>query len=235
MATPVHRALLAVDLEGSGQRDNHAVVESRRVLFGEVREAFEASGIPWAACATETAGDEMVVIVPPEFPKRSLIHPLLGHLADGLRHHNRQAGANVRLRVRVAVHAGDLLVDDYGTTGRPQTHLARLLGSKPLREALAAAPDTATVALMVSDHFYEDVVSQGHRGIDPDLFHPVAVHEKETETRGWLHVPGHSPEFRKSAEKTRPTATQPSGVNISGSDVRIRGDVFGGNKYTNEP
>lgn len=237
MPTPVHRTLLALDIEGSGHpsRDNAAVVDSRRALFSALRGAVEFSGIPWADCDRETAGDEVVLIVPPEVPKPSVVHPLLGHLADSLALHNRAAAANRRLRVRAAVHAGELLVDDHGTTGRPQTHLARLLGSRPLREALASAPATATVALLVSDPFFRDVVDQGHRGIDPDAFTPVAVAEKETEARAWLHVVGHvgaRAATKPAAERAPADAPAPVGIAFSNSQVEVHGDVFGGNKYS---
>lgn len=229
---PVHRALLSVDIQGSGRadRDNAASARAREVLFTELEQAFEASGVPWALCGREVTGDGMVVAVPPEFPKHLLVHPVLSHLAAGLRQHNRQASATTRVRVRAAVHAGDLLVDGYGATGRPQVLLARLLDAAPLRDALADAPETATVALLASDHFYTDVIAQGHRGVDPDTFTRVRVRRKETETDAWLTVIGHVGEFRKNAEQER---EQPSsgGVTITGnSRVKVRGDLFGGDK-----
>lgn len=229
---PVHRALLSVDIEGSGRSegDNTSSVALRKILYTELEQAFESSGIDWSACVKQDTGDGVVVLVPPEFPKRNLIHPLLGQLADGLRHHNRYASTATRIRVRVAVHAGDVLVDDYGTTGRPQVLLARLLAARPLREALAGAPDSATVAVLVSDGFYHDVVAQGHRGIDPDLFTAVTVREKETEARAWLHVIGHAGQFRNSAEK-EPKPAPTGGINFTGSQVEVHGDVFTGDKY----
>lgn len=93
----------------------------------------------------------------------------------------------------MAIHAGDVRIDDYGVTGRPKVVLARLLDAEPLRAALAEAPDTATVAVIVSDSFHDDVVCHGHEGIDPDLYAPVTVRVKETEARAWLHIPGHAP------------------------------------------
>lgn len=191
----VHRALMSVDVANSGdaRRDTTAFVLFRRALFAALADAFEHSGITWSACTRHDTGDGMLVVVPPRFPKSRLVHPLLDRLTANLRDHNRYAAPAVRIRVRVAIHAGEVVPDDYGVTGRPKVLLARLLDAEPLRAALAAAPETATVAAIVSDQFYEDVVNQGHGGIDPGLYQPVPVRVKETHVLAWLHVPGHPP------------------------------------------
>jgi class 3 adenylate cyclase len=228
------RALLSVDIEGSGRPDrtSETSVVLRQTLFSELERAFQASGIDWSRCRREDTGDGMVVLVPPEFPEHSLVHPLLGLLADGLRHHNRGSGDVNRIRVRAALHSGEVVADDYGVTGRPQVHLARLLSAQPLREALARAPETATVAVLVSDHFYENVIVKGHRGIDPNVYSPVTVQEKETEARAWLNVVGHTGEFRTPAEK-KPETRPSGGVHFGGSSqVEVHGDVFGGDKHS---
>jgi hypothetical protein len=191
----VHTGLLSVDMERSGDalRDSEAFVQFRRALFKVLKHAFEASGIDWVSCIRHDTGDGMIVIIPPEFHKSLLIYPLLERLSAGLRHHNRYAGAATGIRVRVAIHAGDVRIDEYGVTGRPKVLLARLLDAAPLKTALAKAPDTATVAAIVSDSFHEDVICHGHVGIDPELYTPVTVRVKETEARAWLHIPGHAP------------------------------------------
>jgi hypothetical protein len=190
----VHCALLSVDVEQSGdeRRDSEAFVQLRRALFQIMEDALEFSGITWSSCLRHDTGDGMIVVVPSEFPKSRLLYPMLERLAASLRHHNRYASQAIRIRLRVAIHAGDVRVDDYGITGRPKVLLARLLDAGPLRGALAEAPDTATVAVIVSDSFYDDVICHGHKGVDPRLYVPVTVRVKETEARAWLHVPGHA-------------------------------------------
>lgn len=192
-APVIHCALLSVDVEQSGaeRRDSEAFVQLRRALFQTLEDAFEFSGITWSSCLRHDTGDGMIVVVPSEFPKSRLLYPMLERLAAGLRHHNRYAGPAIRIRVRAAIHAGDVRVDYYGVTGRPKVLLARLLDADPLRGALAEAPDTATVAVIVSDSFHDDVIRHGHKGVDPSLYVPVTVRVKEAEARAWLHLPGH--------------------------------------------
>lgn len=222
----MYRTLLAVDVQSSGGRDNQSSVILREALFEGLRNAFEASGINLSACVVEDQGDGMIVIVPPEFPKPRLIFPMLEHLDAVLRHHNRYAANSTSIRVRAALHAGDVRIDKHGVTGRPKVLLARLLDSKPLRNALAGAPEATTVVHMVSDRFHDDVVAQGNIGIDPDRYVPVQVQVKETTERAWLHVPREHGRPKES-EPPQPAA---GGVSFSGSDVRIKGDVVGGNK-----
>lgn len=222
---PVYRTLLAVDVQSSGGRDNQSSVILREALFSGLRNAFDASGIDWEACVVEDTGDGMIVLVPPEFPKPRLVFPMLEHFDAWLRHHNRYAAESTSIRVRVALHAGDVRVDEHGVTGRPKVLLARLLDSKPLRSALADAPETTAVVHLVSDRFHDDVVAQGNVGIDPDRYVPVQVQVKETAERAWLHITERGGRHRES----EPPASG-GGVTFSGSDVRIRGDVVGGNK-----
>jgi len=230
---PVHRSLLSVDVEGSGSRDSTASVIFREALFTELRKAFEASGIDWEACTRQDTGDGMIVVAPEGCSKRRLVHPLLPALADGLAHHNRYAGPATRIRVRAAIHAGDLRVDPNGLTGKPKVLLARLLNAQPLRAALATAPESTTVAVLVSDGFHDDVITEGHPGIDPATYAPVQVREKETEVRAWLHLVGQTAVRPAAAPPPASEDRTPSGgVVITGSSqVSVEGDLFGGNKY----
>jgi hypothetical protein len=234
---PVYRALFAVDVESSGGRDNHSSVVIREVLFDALRNAFAASSIDLDVCTTEDTGDGMTVLVPPEFPKPRLVFPLLEQLEALLRRHNRGASAATRIRVRVALHAGDVRIDKFGVaTGRPKVLLARLLDSAPVKSALARAPESTAVMLIVSDLFYEDVVRQGNLGVYAERFVPVAVRVKETEERAWLRAvePGTGRVELRAAEpgtqRAEPAQAASGGVSFSGSSVRIGGDVVGGNK-----
>lgn len=239
---PLHRALFSVDVEKSGdlRRNSNALVTVRAVLFGALRESFESSGIDWAACGHTYQGDGMIVIVPPEFPKSRLVDPLLDTLARRLRQHNRQAGPTTQIRVRVAVHAGEVRYDEFDVTGRAKILLARLLDAPELKDALAAAPQTATVAVAVSDSFYQDVIADGDGGIDPDVYVPVTIRVKETTARAWLHLPRHASPVPVGAEPGPATPAPAAdhsasrgsrgGITFAGP-VRVRGDVVGGDKH----
>ncbi|KUJ66226.1 hypothetical protein ACZ90_39270 [Streptomyces albus subsp. albus] len=187
-----YRAMLATDIERSAGRGNTALLRIREVLTTALRAAFEESGIDWEACLRTDLGDGLRVIAPSKVRKARLIHPLVHELAVRLRAHNRTAGAATRVRVRMALHAGELRVGPAGeVTGQPLEVLARMLDAAPSRSALAAAPESVTTSLLVSQHFYEDTVQHGYPGIDPESFRKVRLHEKEHTADAWLHLPGH--------------------------------------------
>lgn len=187
-----YRALLAVDIERSAGRGNVAFHRIREVLHTALRESFEQSGIDWHSCLRHDLGDGMRVAAPSGTRKTRLLYPLLPELAARLRAHNRPAGPDTRVRVRAALHAGDICLGPAGAvTGRPLEVLARLLDAPPAREALARAPQTVAASVLVSQHYYEDAVRHGYPGIDPETFRQVTVVAKEFTGDAWLHLPGH--------------------------------------------
>ncbi|MFI9461021.1 hypothetical protein [Streptomyces xiamenensis] len=187
---PEYRALLAVDIARSAGRGDVALRRIRAALWAALREAFARGGIDREACLYQDLGDGVRVTLPAGTPKASLIHPLAHELSVRLAAHNRLAAPPAQVRVRMALHAGDVHIAPDGTvTGRPLEVLARLLDASPVRDALAVRPE-ATAALIISQHFHEEVVCQGRPGIDPESFRQVGVREKEFTASAWLHVPG---------------------------------------------
>lgn len=195
-----YRAVLAVDIVGSGGRGNVALQQIRSVLATALRESFEVSGIDWEACLRDDLGDGFRVTAPAGVRKPRLIHPLIPELAARLRAHNRTAGEKTSIRVRTALHAGDVCIGwDGGVTGRPLEVLARLLDAAPARAALAEAPDSVAASLLVSQHYYEETVPHGYPGLDPETFREVAVAEKEFTAPAWLHLSGYGSPAHESA------------------------------------
>lgn len=233
-----YRAVLAVDIERSAGRGNVALDRIREVLGTALRESFAASGIDWEACLRDDLGDGMRVTAPPRLPKTRLIHPLVHELAVRLRAHNRTAGEATRVRVRIALHAGDVRIGPTGgVTGQPLEVLARLLEAAPARTALAQAPETVSASLLVSGHIYDEAVRHGYPGIDPDTFRKVTFTEKEHTADAWLHLPGYGaapPLPAPSATETpaRPPARDGAAAD-AGPDDRDRPDRSGRSTMVN--
>ncbi|MFF9345872.1 hypothetical protein [Streptomyces sp. NPDC014734] len=186
-----YRAVLAVDIERSAGRGDRALMEMRGALSGLLRDAFLESGIDWEACLRHDLGDGMRVTAPAGTRKSALIHPLVHELALRLRAHNRDAAPRARMRVRVALHAGDVHLAPTGeVAGSPLEVLSRLLDAPPARAALAGAPEAVTVSLLLSRHFYEETVRNGHHGLYPEDFREVGFTVKEHTADAWLHLPG---------------------------------------------
>jgi hypothetical protein len=186
-----YRAVLAVDVERSAGRGDRALMEIRTRLSEMLREAFRASGVDWAACLRHDLGDGLRVTAPAGIPKAALVHPLVPELAVRLRTHNRAASPLTRIRVRIALHAGDVHVTPAGeVAGSPLEVLARLLDAPPARAALAGAPESVPASLLLSGHFYDDTVRHGHLGLFPEDFRKVTFTVKEHTADAWLQLPG---------------------------------------------
>ncbi|HEX5401570.1 MAG TPA: tetratricopeptide repeat protein [Pseudonocardiaceae bacterium] len=126
--------------------------------------------------------------MPADVSKVLLLDPLPHSLLAALVEHNRNAGLAERIRLRVAVHAGEVARDDYGLVGNDVVIACRLLDATELRTALANAD--VPVAFIVSDTVYEAIVRHRYRGIDAGAYHPVSVRVKRTRLHAWLHLPG---------------------------------------------
>jgi len=222
-----HCVLFAVDVAGftNHGRDDDIQLYLRRSLYAILTHAFEASELGWADCQHEDHGDGVLVIIPAGVPSATVIDPLLDRLRDGLRRHNRVSTDAAGIRLRVAIHSGQVHRDEHCVTGAAVTHLFRLLDAPVLKEALAKS--TGDLALIVSDHFYDTVIRNAPGMIDPETFQPAKVRVKETRARGWLHVPQIPPHLPRpqsgpqtTTQPTGPTGPTEAGLSLAGTEIR---------------
>lgn len=200
----VHRTILVADVErfSDPKRGNRHQVAVRQGLYRSVQSAFRSSHIPWADCYHEDRGDGLMVLVPPEIPKGLFVEILPAELATVLAEYNRLHPAEEQIRLRMALHAGELTFDDYGVTGSALNMAFRLLDAGPVKTMLAESP--GVLALITSAWFFEEVVR--HSAVwDPAAYRPVRVMVKETDTTGWIHLPDPT----SSRGGARPDATSP--------------------------
>jgi hypothetical protein len=112
-------------------------------------------------------------------------------LAVGLRKQNRRSDVAKRLRVRLVVHAGDLLVAADGELVGAELNFAfRLLDAQQLRILLKQA--SGPLVMCASDALYRQVVAQRHEGLDPAAFESIWLTHKKTRAMGWVRAPGES-------------------------------------------
>jgi PAS domain-containing protein len=181
--------ILAVDIQGFGRldRSNPTRARMRAGLHDILGNAITAAGIDPNRIAQTEYGDGVVVLLDPQVSKARLLHPLLPRLVSGLARYNRTAPDAARLRLRVVVHAGELLRDDHGITGEDLILAFRLLDADAVRAHLLQTE--TDLILVVSDVIYQGIVKHAYAGIEPARFQPAWVSAKETSVRAWLHVP----------------------------------------------
>jgi hypothetical protein len=183
----VHRTMVVVDVErfSDHRRTNPNRLVVRQALYRAVDAAFTDIGVDWTPWQRQDRGDGILVFVPPEVAKSLLVERLPIALAARLDEHNGTHEPSESIRLRVAVHAGEVYPDGDGAVGHAVNHVCRLVDSDPLRRALADAP--GAVALMVSDWFFAEVV-QHSLALDARNFRSVAVVMKETDSTAWIYT-----------------------------------------------
>jgi class 3 adenylate cyclase len=183
---PQHRSIVVIDIADYGRRDDLAQVRARAGLDRVVRTTFHASGIPWHRLVTKDRGDGMIVLIPATTSKAALLYPFIPRLSALLHEVNQRARPDHRLRVRVAVHAGEVVRGPYGWIGTDVNLACRLVDSAPLRQELVRHPQ-AELVLIVSEAIHRAVIRHGHRGVDPAAYQPINITVKEVVTSAWLH------------------------------------------------
>jgi hypothetical protein len=150
----VHRAIVCVDVEAFGdrRRTNPDQVAVRDGLYRALSQAFDRSGICWEDCYHEDRGDGALILIPSEVPKSLLVTDLLRELAAALSEHNQAHEQQERIRLRLAVHAGEIQHDAHGVAGTAINVTFRLLEAAPLKRALAESP--GVLAVVASRWFF---------------------------------------------------------------------------------
>ena len=203
----VHRTIVVVDVEGFGdrQRTNRHQLAVRDGLYRAMQDAFGRAGIPWDDCNTADRGDGVFILVPAEVPKGLLAESLPPALVTALRAHNGAHPGPERIRLRMALHAGEVHYDQHGATAAAVNLTFRLLDASALKEALASSP--GVLAVIASSWFFEEVVR--HSTADTAAYRPVEVAVKETTTTGWICLPDHLEPGRAMLERLPAVAAVP--------------------------
>ena len=113
----------------------------------------------------------MFILVGSEVPKSLFVESLPSALVSALRRHNGTHSDLERIRLRMALHAGEVNYDKHGATAVSINLTFRLLESGPVKEALAGSP--GVLAVIASSWFFEEVIRHSATmplGIFPSLW-----------------------------------------------------------------
>ena len=119
-------------------------------------------------------------------PKAYLVTSFPGLLAAAVSRHNAACAGPEQMRLRVALHAGEVYRDAHGVAGSAVNHAIRLAEAPALRSALAASP--GVLAVIVSDWLFSEVVRHDPAA-EPASYRQVKVTVKETAAVGWVRIP----------------------------------------------
>ena len=200
----VHRTIVVVDIEGFGdpRRTNRNQIAVRNGLYTVMQAAFYHAGIPWAEDGNEDRGDGIFVLVPPDVPKSLFAESLPSALVIALRAHNDSHPREERIRLRMALHAGEVNYDEHGVAAASVNLAFRLLEARELKAALASS--AGVLAVIASSWFYEEVVRHSTENVVE--YRCVQVTVKETSAAGWICLPDRITLAAESTPKGAPAA-----------------------------
>jgi hypothetical protein len=184
--------LLVMDIEqfAAPTRDDPARLTLRQRLYKLAEHSLTATGsVSRQVLARRDLGDGLLVVLHPSVSARRLLHQGISELSRGLTHHNRAASPAARLRLRLAVHQGQLIQDAHGFTSQALTHAFRLVDAEMVRAALRAVR-TAELVVVISDRVHQSLAGQDPGG----GWQAVWLANKETTTRCWIRLPGIEPQ-----------------------------------------
>ncbi|MGW5675349.1 hypothetical protein ACWEV4_09715 [Streptomyces sp. NPDC003860] len=189
-ARPLHYSIMVLDLERFGSRTNPEQERARSALFSVVEEALkDADVMPQHVAGVGDRGDGGFWLFPSGVSKVDLTGDVVERLQMRLRAYAAEPGAQP-LRLRLALHAGEVARDERGWVGADLNTACRLVDLDDLRRVLAAAERSA-LALAVSQTWHDAVVRHEYPGLDSSAFRSVAFREKEVDSRAWIRVPGY--------------------------------------------
>lgn len=184
-----HKTIMAVDIAGYNdpKRTTTHQLAVHEGFWALLRTSFAEAGIPWDACFMENTGDGAMIQLPAEVAKADLVAQLPDRMLAELRRYNGVHAEEAGVRLRVALHAGEVHQASHGTVSQATSFAFRILDAPEAKSALKQSG--ATIALIVSDTFYRDVVVHDPAA-DPGSYQRIPVKVKETTTEAWLRLLG---------------------------------------------
>lgn len=183
-----HRICFGVDIVNYSGRSTPAQIVLQERLSAVFTAVLADLGIAVHDTDRQPAGDGLIAVLPPGLSApevmAGLLHGWRVHLAV-----DNGAHPEDHIRLRISIGTGPLTTAALGFGGRSIIEVGRLLDSESLRQAVRDRPDADVVAL-VSGRLYDDVVGEGHPGLDPAQFEQVSVLVKELQSYAWLWTGG---------------------------------------------
>jgi ribokinase len=188
----LYRVIVVVDAESFTHpvRTDADLAAVRAGIYKTLRYAFDGAGIPWGDCESQDRGDGAIVLVSPSYPKLRLFCPLPAMLRGEVLKHNAGTAPTSRIRLRVAIHAGEVSDDGRGFVGSAVNFACRVVDSPAVKDFHASA--TSLVTMAVSAGMFNDVVRQ-EAAAEPDTYCALNVVSKNLECEIYAKVIGGLP------------------------------------------
>lgn len=184
-----HRSIVVVDVAdfthpGRTHVDQLCI---RDAMYDAFHQALASSGADIGQCEIEDRGDGILVLLPSGFPEDRLVTALPDALAGEVRRHNANSGGSSIFRLRMAIHAGTVHLDEHGVVGDAVNLAFRLIDAPSLKTLLRSSD--GLLALVVSEPFYDGIVRDTPEAA-PASYARTRVEVKNTRAIGWMRITG---------------------------------------------
>ncbi|MDR7277467.1 hypothetical protein [Catenuloplanes atrovinosus] len=214
MSETLHSSIVVMDVENSSALGNHEKPIVRSDLRRLTEDALDRAGITPDARTIEDRGDGIYLLISAGVPKRRLFATFLPAVDESLA---ARRVADLPLRLRVAVAAGEVTPDEQGSSGIDVDRAFGMADHQTARDALAA-DRRARMVVVVSESLYESVIT-AQSALDPTRFRHYRLPLKQAEVGVWIHLSGvaQQPRMPKRESTPVPAAAQQSPLGISQS------------------
>ena len=152
----------------------------------EVR-ALASAQIDQAFVKRQARGDGAVLALPGDVAKEVITTQFVEALREAIEEHDADCDPRESIRIRLALHAGDVIEGEGEWAGQAVIAACRLVDSAVIKRVLAeSAP--SPLALIVSSEWYDAVVKEGH--VASQGYRQVWAEAKTFASRAWVKVPG---------------------------------------------
>ena len=186
--------MVLVDVEhfGDPERTDHHRLSVRDGVYGSLASAFAEAHIPWQDCEIHDCGDGAMVLVPAQVSKSRIVQLLPDQLVTALAKHNADREPKARVRLRLALHAGEVHHDERGPCGDALNFAFRLLDAVAAKQLLALS--SGLLVVIASELLYQGVIRHDPEAA-PGEYRQVGFTTKETQSVAWLRIPGDGEAF----------------------------------------
>lgn len=183
-----HYSMAIVDIEKFGTRNNADQSWLRARMYEMVEKAIEAAGLDWSRCEREDRGDAVILLIPADEAKQDISDGFVRQLNTELIRYAARTTGTVKMRVRLALHFGEVGHDANGWVGGDLNTCCRLVDLPELKLTLQKHQET-NLALVVSNQWYDAVVRHNPGLVDHLKYRRISFVAKELRDIAWIHVP----------------------------------------------
>lgn len=172
-----------LDIVGYSRRDARAQERLQQRLVGVVGFVLDDLRVEPSDIDHQGTGDGLLVILSERVDVHRVLPALLASTTRLLAEDN--AMFRDRIRVRMTADIGPVRIAELGFEGAMVTNMARLLGSRPLRDWVDEHPER-DLSVALSDSLHRFVVVEGVPELPMEQFTQVHVQVNEAMSIGWL-------------------------------------------------